>query len=282
LTSLPDVSPASCWPPGSVRCAVSTGSCKGAWPAPVVYLHCNDLRSEHRFTHKSRANHRLETGPPLNERTVCGERRSFPNAATFDRLVQKLTLKLYPGWSKGTLSVASSEQRSQNRISLPEETVHQNLATPYKRRSSVSRMPRRKASFVVSSKTILVDLPDCQMAVTKCLNLPQQVNAQEFSTFFSESDFVRSTSGSRVPTWPAAKAWTPTQSTSAACVPFSTRATVLRPVRFHGRLPPRGVAVMLALTREFAHPSTCRGSSWLPATCDDTPSGLPQRLVSPP
>lgn len=76
--------------------------------------------------------------------------------------MQKLTLKLYPGWSKGTLSVASSEQRSQNRISLPEETVHQNLATPYKRRSSVTRMPRRKASFVVSSKTILVDLPDCQ------------------------------------------------------------------------------------------------------------------------
>jgi len=57
-------------------------------------------------------------------------------------------------------------------------------------------------------------------AVTKRLDPPQRIDTQEVSTAFSGSDFVGSTFGSRVLTFPAAKAWTPTLSTSAACGPW--------------------------------------------------------------
>jgi hypothetical protein len=69
-------------------------------------------------------------------------------------------------------------------------------------------------------------------AATKRLSSPQRADTQKVSTSLSGSDFVGSTSGSRVRTFPAAKAWTPTLSTSVACVPGARERLTFAPSAF--------------------------------------------------
>jgi len=103
-------------------------------------------------------------------------------------------------------------------ISLPEEPANQNLSRCVKHRADVTQRPRRKPFFFVLSKTGLWTSLDCRNS-HKASRLTSVSQHQEASTFPEESDLVGSTSGSRVRTFPAAKAWTPTLSTSVACVP---------------------------------------------------------------
>jgi len=174
--------------------------------------------------------------------------------APVDRLVQSEAIKLYPGWSKVVgAPLALYEPRTWISDLAPEGDRTPEPRNVQGRRFDVTQMPHRKAIFQRTVIDSAVDQPDSLFGeLTKGSRPARAGQHRKVSTPVSGSDFARSTSGSRVPTWSVAKAWTPTQSTSAACIPVGTRATELRPVRFHGRWPPRGVAVTLACAR-LAH-----------------------------
>jgi len=235
------------------------------------------------LTQKPRADHRLKAGPPPFSGADCRAKRVRFQTCPVDRLVQSEAIKLYPGWSKVVgAPLALYEPRT-----WISDLAREGDRTPEPRNVQgrcfdVTRMPHRKAIFQRTVIDSAVDQPDSLFGeLTKGSRPARAGQHRKVSTPVSGSDFARSTSGSRVPTWSVAKAWTPTQSTSAACVLVGTRATELRPVRFHGRWPPRGVAVTMALCAVRATVHLSR-ELLAAATCRSALSSVPQWLVSPP
>jgi len=113
LTPMLDFTPASSLPlRGSEIARSRLASREEAWQVPVVYLHCNDLRSEHRCTQKIV---RRTTGSRLGLHSRGSESSSARIVAERTRSTNSYrseSRKLYPGWSKVPVrQVAPHEQQ---------------------------------------------------------------------------------------------------------------------------------------------------------------------------
>jgi len=100
-----------------------------AWQVPVVYLHCNDLRSEHRFTRKLRAEPqaRNSASTPLQEWTLSPKspvsRRILGRQAPRPDLIEKSS---FPGGQKSLERPKASLEQRRAEISFPKEPRDQN------------------------------------------------------------------------------------------------------------------------------------------------------------
>jgi len=91
LTPMLDFTPASSMPlRGSEIARSRLASREEAWQVPVVYLHCNDLRSEHRCTQKPCADPQAHdsAAAPIKKRIVTPYSARFRVLQRGNELVQ--------------------------------------------------------------------------------------------------------------------------------------------------------------------------------------------------